>query len=155
MLNCFSYVLALQGVLAKTPSSAVLVLLALVCILVSYTMLKVWYLMTKRVPWTSYPGQKGAEKWRKQSIVKRMHKKRRVLQRRAKSFSSRIRESAFPSNQSDGLMKLFDENDNLTKLLQKPDVSFNAFMCCGLGVRGMIPLVLFHAVSPCIIHYYN
>ncbi len=123
MLNCFSYVLTLPGVLARTPSCATFALLALVYILVTRKVLKVLKLMDHRVPWKS-------EKWRKDSIVKRMSIKGGKLQRKARSFSIRIRESAFPSNKSDGLLDLFDQNGCLMKLNKKSNVSFNAFMCC-------------------------
>ncbi len=120
MIHYFSYLLPLQGGLPTCLSSVIYAFIVLVLILLFFRALNARHVIAKNVEWKYCPSRKDGETSRRHSIVKRMNEKKEKLQRRAKSFSHRIRESSFPSNESDGFMKSFE---------LPPDVSFNAFIC--------------------------
>ncbi len=117
-------------------SSEVLALIALIYVLVFYKFYTVCNIMSKRVIWKCYPCETKDKRRRKQSIVKEIGNRKAKLQNRARSFSMRIRDSAFPS----------DRTDDLRKIFEKHDVSFNALMWCGLDdVRSLF----FFYISRC------
>ncbi len=113
MLKFISYVPTLH-------SSEVLVLIALIYVLVFYKTYSACRIMFKRVIWKPFPCETEGREWRKQSVVKKLGKRKTKLQNRARSFSIRIRDSAFPSNRTDGMRNIFE----------KRNVSFNTLMWC-------------------------
>eukprot|EP01084_Bolivina_argentea_P208496 355445_1 len=104
MLKFISYVPTLH-------SSEVLVLIALIYVLVFYKTYSACRIMFKRVIWKPFPCETEGREWRKQSVVKKLGKRKTKLQNRARSFSIRIRDSAFPSNRTDGVRNIFEKRN--------------------------------------------